>query len=127
MKYSFEHYKGLIIVDAAILGTSADEAVRLCLDTGAERTTLNADLIKRVGLQPPKDAEKFTMNSAGGKVSAPFVILPKIFALGVLKENFPIYVHSLPAETPIEGLLGLDFMRGHVLNLDFRMGEITFD
>ena len=127
MTYSFQQYKGLIIVEAAILGTKADDIVRFCLDTGAERTTLSEDLIQKVGLQPPTDAEKFTMNSAGGKVSAPFVVLPKIFALGALKENFPVYVHTLPVKTPIDGLLGLDFMRGHVLNLDFRMGEITFD
>lgn len=99
----------------------------MCLDTGAERTILSDDAIQRVGLLPPKDADKFALQSASGKIAAPFVTLPKIFALGTLKENFPVYVHTLPIDTAVDGLLGLDFMRGHVLTLDFKIGEISFE
>ena len=31
----------------------------------------------------------------------------------------------IPADAGVDGLLGLDFLRGHVLTLDFRGGIIT--
>jgi hypothetical protein len=32
---------------------------------------------------------------------------------------------TLPAATSVEGVLGLDFLRGRALNIDFRTGQIT--
>jgi predicted aspartyl protease len=33
--------------------------------------------------------------------------------------------HTLPRNIPIDGLLGLDFLRGLELNINFRTGQIT--
>lgn len=127
MKIPFDLSDGLVIVDAAILGTKKDTILRLCLDTGAQRTTLSDDAVQRVGLLPPKNADRFPLQSASGKITAPLVVLPKIFALNTLKEDFSVYVHTLPMDAAVDGLLGLDFLRGHVLTLDFKAGEISFE
>lgn len=127
MKFPFDSDKGLVVVDVAILGTNNDAILRLCLDTGAERTVFNKKVIKEIGLEPENDGQLYPLKSAGGEISAPLVVLPKIFALGGLKENFPVYVHTLPKDARVDGLLGLDFLRGHVLTLDFKTGEISFE
>jgi hypothetical protein len=38
----------------------------------------------------------------------------------------PILAYSLPAEASASGLLGLDFLRGGVLTIDFRSGQLSF-
>lgn len=35
--------------------------------------------------------------------------------------------HDLPAEVRVDGLLGLDFLRGRRLTLDFRTGRLSLD
>ena len=37
----------------------------------------------------------------------------------------PVLARDLPPTTSVEGLLGLDFLRGGVLTIDFIQGEIT--
>ena len=39
--------------------------------------------------------------------------------------GFPLLAKALPPEAGVDGLLGLDFLRGHVLTLDFRTGVLT--
>jgi hypothetical protein len=49
----------------------------------------------------------------------------KIEALGQERLNFSVIAHTLPPSASVDGVLGLDFMRSHVLTLDFQNGEIT--
>lgn len=37
----------------------------------------------------------------------------------------PVISLSLPAGASFDGLFGLDFLRGHVLTIDFQQGQIT--
>ena len=39
-------------------------------------------------------------------------------------EHVPLVCHTLPASAAVDGLLGLDFMRGKRLIIDFRTGII---
>ncbi len=50
--------------------------------------------------------------------------LTRLSALGQHRFVFPIIGHTQPPISGIDGLLGLDFLRGQVLNIDFRMGQI---
>ena len=55
---------------------------------------------------------------------APMVVLEKITAIGKERMTFPVLAHTLPPSAGVDGLLGLDFLRGEVLTVDFRLGEI---
>ncbi len=46
-------------------------------------------------------------------------------ALGRQRALFSVLVHTLPASPMIDGLLGLDFLRGEILTIDFRAGTLT--
>ena len=48
-------------------------------------------------------------------------------SLGETKANFTVIAHYLPPTASVDGVLGLDFLRGHILNIDFKIGEITFE
>ena len=127
MKFSFDQTSGLIIVSAAIANGDDNQFLELALDTGANLTVISAEVIKAIGLDVKNDSELHQLATGNGTIYVPQIILPKLYALGEVKENFPVFVHSLPASAKIDGVLGLDFLRNHVLNIDFKMGEITFE
>jgi predicted aspartyl protease len=127
MSFTFRHERGLIRVDGSILGLEKDALVQLYFDTGAEQTVINTELMKEIGYKPEKESELHELITGSGKVLASLLVLPKIYALGKLKENFPVFCHSLPTTANIDGVLGLDFLRANVLKIDFINGQITFE
>lgn len=48
-----------------------------------------------------------------------------ITALGQERTGFPVLCHTLPASAGVDGLLGLDFLRGQTLTVDLRSGMVT--
>ena len=56
---------------------------------------------------------------------APRVMLEKLVALGRIRPGFPVLGHTLPPSAGVDGLLGLDFLRGQSLTVDFRVGQVT--
>ena len=54
----------------------------------------------------------------------PAGFLTRLSALGKHRFGFRVTAHDLPASVPIDGVLGLDFLDGHVLTIDFRAGTV---
>jgi hypothetical protein len=53
--------------------------------------------------------------------------LERVHALGRDRKNLSVLCHTLPESTRLDGLLGLDFMRGHLLSVDFRAGRMALE
>ncbi len=64
-----------------------------------------------------------TMGS--GIVQVPEITLSKLNALGQDRFDFPILAHTLPSTSTFDGVLGLDFMRGQLLTVGFRIGQMS--
>ena len=64
------------------------------------------------------------MTTGSGVEFVPRVSLHKVAALGQERTNVPVLGHTLPPSASIDGVLGLDFVRGQTLTVDFRMGII---
>jgi len=65
------------------------------------------------------------VTTGSGVEFVPRVSLDKIVALGQERTTFPVLGHTLPPSAGIDGVLGLDFVRGQTLTVDFRTGTIT--
>ena len=68
-----------------------------------------------------------TMTTGSGILEVPEVAVSKLEALGQTREDVPILAHTLPPTATVDGVLGLDFLRDHVLNIDFRLGRLTLE
>jgi hypothetical protein len=55
----------------------------------------------------------------------PRLTIDRLEALGQQRQSIPVLCHTLPPTAPVDGLLGLDFIRGQCLTIDFRAGQIT--
>jgi len=97
----------------------------LALDTGATGTLINVAMLVSIGYDPALVVDRFQITTGSGVEYVPRVTLKKISALGQYKMDFPVLCHTLPPSAGIDGVLGLDFLRGHALTLDFRSGQMT--
>lgn len=115
----------LIFVRAQVEGPSGGYDPWLALDTGATRTVLAEHVLRSIGFDPGTLPRPHRAAAAGGNLPAGMVSVARLSALGVTRLRQDVMFHYLNPSTRVEGVLGLDFFRGHVLTLDFARGRIT--
>jgi predicted aspartyl protease len=125
--HAFNAQRGLIIVRTELFGPSGSIVVRLALDTGATGTMVNVGLLTTIGYDPSLVPNRTQVTTGSGVEYVPRVPASRIKALGQERINFPVLAHTLPPSASIDGLLGLDFLRGQVLSIDFQQGRITLN
>jgi predicted aspartyl protease len=125
MSFSFDGQQGLIVVPVRLTGPSGTAVVRLALDTGATRTLINASLLIAVGYDPVATLERTEVETGSGVEFAALVPISKIEALGREFTQFRVLAHTLPPSAGVDGVLGLDFLRGQLLSIDFASGRLA--
>jgi len=125
MSVPFDPQQGLIVVPAELWGPTGSVVLRLALDTGATSTVVNVALMVAVGYDPALIPDRIQITTGSGVEFVPRVNVNKITALGQEQIAFPVLGHTLPPSAGVDGLLGLDFIRGQSLTLDFRTGRVT--
>ena len=127
MSYSFTPQSGLIIVQSEVFGPSGSVVLRLALDTGATMSMINVAPLTAIGYDPSLAPERVQVTTGSGVEFAPRIPIARIKALGQEHCQVNVLAHTLPPSAGIDGLLGLDFLRGHVLNIDFHQGTISIE
>jgi predicted aspartyl protease len=125
MKTKFNAKTGLIIVQARVIGPTGTATVTLGVDTGATSTLISIGPLIAAGYDPNLAPDHVDVATGAGVIHVPRIPLSRISALGHDLSDFPVLCHTLPASAGVDGLLGLDFMRGRVLTIDFQNGQIT--
>ena len=125
MSVPFDPRHNLIVVRARLWGPVGSAVLELALDTGSTSTLLNAGPLVALGYDPASVFERVQVTTGSSVEFAPRVELEKIEALEQVRTSFRVLCHTLPPSTGVDGLLGLDFMRGQKLLVDFRTGELT--
>jgi hypothetical protein len=82
-------------------------------------------MLVALGYDPALTPQRIQVTTGSGVEFVPRITLDKIVALGQERTHFPVLGHTLPPSAGIDGLLGLDFVRGQTLTVDFRTGTIT--
>lgn len=126
MSVPFDPTQILIIFSADIHGPQGSGVARLALDTGATETTISRRALRAVGIDPAQMNTGFVpVLTANGVISVPLVTLDMLDALGQQRTGFTVQAHTLLPSLPIDGVLGMDFIRGGRLVVDFRTGQIS--
>ena len=127
MSYPFNAQHGLIVVLAELFGPSGSAVLRLALDTGATATLINVGHLVAIGYDPSLVSDRVQVTTGSGVEFVPRIPVTLFKALGQQRALFPILSHTLPPSATVDGLLGLDFLRGQRLVVDFRAGTIALD
>jgi hypothetical protein len=125
VSFPFIASRGPILVEASLSGPQGQADLRLILDTGATTSLIRSTILVAVGYDPDASPDRVKVAMGNGVELLPRIILNRMSALGQHRLAFPVLAHSLAPAAGIDGLLGLDFLRGLSLTVDFRAGQIS--
>ena len=127
MSVSFLPNATRLVVPVVIVGPRMSYEFKFTLDTGAAVTVVPAMFLRQLGCDLSRPLGHTTLRGATGVARAPLVRVPAITALDRVRTDMLVAAHDFPPGTATDGLLGLDFFRGFVLNLDFARGRIDLN
>jgi Aspartyl protease len=122
--YVFNPGSKSIFVQADATGPLRSASFNLLLDTGATRSLIKRSALIYLGIDPDQSTRHIQMTTGSKVEIVPIVVLTRFSALNQHRFGFSIIAHTLPTNSAVDGLLGLDFLRNHVLTIDFPAGRI---
>jgi predicted aspartyl protease len=127
MKHGFDALRGLVIIPVHVTGPLGRLTMNFALDTGATTTLIRPAPLQLLGYNLESRVSHVKMTTGSTVESVIQLSVQQITALDRSQAQFPVVVHSLPATAPIDGLLGLDFLRETRLEIDFRKGVVALE
>ena len=121
----FNPGSGPILVDVEATGPARSASFKLVLDTGATTSLIKRSALIYLGIDPDQSTRRIPMTTGSTVEIVPVVVLTRFSALGQHRFGFPVIAYTLPKNAAVDGLLGLDFLRGLLLSIDFRAGLIN--
>jgi hypothetical protein len=125
VSFIFNPHHGVIVVGARLYGPSNSIVLRLALDTGASTTMVGIAPLVTAGYDPALMGDRVQVTTPAGVVFLPRLTIGRLSSLGCERADLAVLGHTLPPRAGVDGLLGLDFLRGQRLSIDFREGAIT--
>ena len=110
---------GVIICWAKVIGKGKPILLRLALDTGATITTIPPEAAFSIGLNPASGHKTIEVTMGSAVVLCPVVTIPKFSCLGHEVKGLDVICHSLPSESNVDGLIGLNFLKNFKVTLNF--------
>ena len=115
------------MVPATLRGPRDALRVRLILDTGSAYTVFHPRLLTASGYDIDAPRTYVDIATASRRERAPLLIIESLEALGVTRARIAALARRLPPGVAADGLLGINFLRGSALTIDFRAGQISVE
>ena len=121
-QFTFDSQDDCIICRGEVFGKERSRTFTMIVDTGSTYTIMPHSALTI--FDRPK-LDHFVAITTGSRVEkAALVIVPTFKALGFAVHNFPVIIHNLPPRSPIDGLLGLNFLKKAKAVIDFSKNKI---
>lgn len=100
------------------------------LDTAASHTTVDANVLLMLGYNLQNAEGKSFVETSNGVIPVEDHLLKKLTCLGVERTDFVIQVYDFLAHgvtSDYDGVLGIDFLKGRKICIDFANGIISIN
>ncbi len=124
MKFKFKADYGLVYVRVKVGCDDREIILNLALDTGASGTIISVKKLREIGYNLDNPEDEIYITTGSGLIFVPKITIEKLTSLGKEKSDFVIIAHDFPPTSTVDGVLGLDFLRESVLEIDFKQGII---
>ncbi|MDE0400116.1 MAG: retropepsin-like aspartic protease [Candidatus Poribacteria bacterium] len=123
---SFNPSGELIVLRLQVGGADPDtfRNVTVALDTGATITIIPSQVLIALGYDLLNPEDRVQLLTASGPAFAKRINVRRLTAIGETIENIDVLCHDLPGNSPIKGLLGLNFLRHFDVNISFSTATI---
>lgn len=121
------NYKGdgrSLRVDAEIDGPEIGQRFSMILDTGATFSTLSKEALSNVGIAIEPDAPWVELQTAGGRIEAPLVLVDAVWLGDVRVGWITVAVCEACSSPPVMGLLGLNVLQRFRVAIDHELKHI---
>ncbi len=115
---------GPVIVYVELVGPRTSRIIAMALDTGAILTVIPIETALAIGYDPAKTRKRVELVTASGVEFAPQLTVRTARCLGQTVRNLAVVCHELPAQSPVKGLLGLNFLRHFNVQLNFLQNSL---
>ncbi len=114
-------------VQVRLTGPSSTVVRQFAIDTGSTYTVVAPDVLTSIGYGS-NDVERWVPMATVTRLErAGLVLVTSLRALGIERQNHPVLLHEIPPAVRLDGLLGLDFLRGSRICIDFRSGVLEVE
>lgn len=124
-EFKFDSTQSIIICHAEIISPKIDFSLKMAVDTGATYTMIPIEAAIAIGRNPLRSPRKIEITTSSGIEWVPLIIVPKFKAFGIEVRNIELVCHNLPPQSPVEGLIGLNFLKKAKVIIDFSRNTIT--
>lgn len=121
----FDPDAGEIFVDVILSGPRGDYPASFLLDTGAHRTTVNVVITDELGYGAHLGRHNIRTIGAGGSIPGYVLPIRRLEVMGLVLENFDVICEDIEPAAGVDGLIGMDMIRGRVLTVDAIRGMVT--
>jgi len=122
-EFPFEYREGLLWIKVAI--TQSEQPLNFLVDTGAGVSVINLSTAKRIGL---KLGRQVTVRGVDTMLTGYWQqhLFAKVGGVRLPREYLAVDLEKLSrsCEQPVDGLVGADFFRGRVVQIDFDAQKI---
>ncbi len=114
-------------VDVGVQGAQGRATLPVLFDTGATFTTLDRAALTELGVSVPTDAPTAEFQTANGRMSAPLVLLPRIWLGERAIDHVTVAVCEACAQNGTVGLLGLNVTGQFQVTVNNEFGEVLLE
>lgn len=109
-RYRLQKFGNLLAAKCAVFLGGEIRVLNLLVDTGSTYTIIPVEVLESLGCLPSREYERVRIITGSGYVIAPRIKVEEFHCLGAKIQNFPVVAHTLPPESIVDGLLGMDFL-----------------
>ncbi len=117
--------QGDIWVNLRLHGPAGDAVLNCVLDTGTPVTIIDAAVMDRLGYGASMGGKVSRLWGVGGPQVGYRLQVAHLETMGLAIDNAQVHCHDLPDKFGIEGLIGMDLLKGRILTLDGIGGPVT--
>lgn len=123
--FALDPTTSIIPVDVLLEGPDGQQLIRMAVDTGASYTVAPLWAMRAIGYHPSTAGHTIEFIAAGSIERKPLVTVQTVHAFGFRVAQVPVVCHDLPAQSPVKGLLGLNFLRHFNVHLNFLVRRLV--
>lgn len=123
MTYTFDPTGPLVVIPVFVAGPAAGGLFNFAIDTGATYSAMSGLILERLGYARSQARGNYVVRTAGGATRTGVLRVSRFGAFGRHEANWPLLWLPLDPGSRGFGVLGLDFLRGRHLTLDFARGK----
>lgn len=118
-EFKFNPKQSIIICHAEIANQRVELSLKMAIDTGATYTMIPFEAAIAIGCEPLRAQRRIEITTGSSIEYVPIITIPKFRVFGIEIKDMEAICHNLPSQSPVEGLLGLNFLRKAKIIIDF--------